>query len=101
MAELLSDFNWADYLPWVWEARKEAEARLQAELVKQAAQQMAVPLYGSGAGDESSAPFFLGSLCDGRVSTITCFAPIVKLPRARWSDVSLKLSFSESISETR
>ena len=41
MAELLSDFNWADYLPWVWKARKEAEARLQAELSKQAAQQMA------------------------------------------------------------
>ena len=41
MAELLSDFNWADYLPWVWKARKEAEARLQAELAKQAAPQMA------------------------------------------------------------
>ena len=41
MAELLSDFNWADYLPWVWKARKEAEVRLQAELAKQAAPQMA------------------------------------------------------------
>ena len=41
MAELLSDFNWADYLPWVWKARKEAEVRLKAELAKQAAPQMA------------------------------------------------------------
>ena len=40
----------------------------------------AAPPYGSGAGDESSAPFFLEPPCDGRVSTITCFAPIVKLP---------------------
>ena len=34
MAELLSDFNWADYLPWVWKARKEVEAGLQAELAE-------------------------------------------------------------------
>ena len=39
----------------------------------------AAPPYGSGAGDESSAPFFWGPPCDGRASTITCFAHIVKL----------------------
>ena len=47
----------------------------------------AAPPYGSGAGDESSAPFFLGPPCDCRVSTITCFAPIVKLQRCHLSTI--------------
>ena len=50
----------------------------------------AAPPYGSGVGDESSAPFFLGPPCDGRVSTITYFAPIVKLRRSCRSPTSDK-----------
>ena len=34
MTELLSNFAWADCVPWVWKARKEAEAGLQAELAE-------------------------------------------------------------------
>ena len=78
MAELLSDFNWAESGRLGRKRRPGCRRNWRSRPHRRWPDRTAPP-YGSSAGDEFSAPFFLGPPCDGRVSAITCFAPIVKL----------------------